>query len=103
MIVAAAGRQDGKGAFDLYVSYNNKGAWTRPENLGDTINSSGWDFSPKISPDGKYLFFTSNRGFADKPLERRLTYEELIAHLHRSGNGLRDIYQVDINALKLKR
>ena len=103
MIIAAAGRQDSRGAFDLYVSYNNKGAWTKPENLGDTINSSAWDFSPKISPDGKYFFFTSNRGFADKPLERRLTYKELVTHLHRAGNGLRDIYQVDINMLKLKQ
>lgn len=103
MIVAAAGRQDSKGAFDLYVSYNNKGVWTRPENLGDAINSSGWDFSPKISPDGKYFFFTSSRGFADKPLERRLTYKELIGNLRSPGNGLRDIYQVDVNALNLKR
>jgi Tol biopolymer transport system component len=103
MIFAAAGRADSKGAFDLYISYNTKGGWTKPENLGDTINSSGWDFSPKISPDGKYFFFTSNRGFADKPLEKKLTYEELIARLHNSHNGLRDIYQVEISALKLKR
>ena len=103
MVFAAAGRADGKGAFDLYISYNNKGVWTKPENLGDPINSSGWDFSPKISPDGKYFFFTSNRGFADKPLERRLTYKELIGRLHNSQNGLRDIYQVEISALKLKR
>jgi len=103
MVFAAAGRVEGKGAFDLYISYNTNGVWTKPENLGDPINSSGWDFSPKISPDGKYFFFTSNRGFADRPLEKRLTYEELIARLHNSHNGLRDIYQVEIGALKLRR
>jgi Tol biopolymer transport system component len=103
MIVAAAGRPDSLGAFDLYVSYKRNGAWTRLENLGDGINSRGWDFSPKISPDGKYFFFTSNRGFADEPLEKRLTYKELMAHLHSPRNGLRDIYQVDTSALKLQR
>ena len=103
VIIATASRQDSKGAFDLYVSYTDKGVWSKSENLGAMINSSGWDFSPKISPDGKYFFFTSNRGFADKPLERRLTYKELIARLHGPGNGLRDIYQVDIEALKLKQ
>ena len=103
MIVAAAGRPDSLGAFDLYVSYKRNGAWTRLENLGDGINSRGWDFSPKISPDGKYFFFTSNRGFADEPLEKRLTYKELMAYLHSPRNGLRDIYQVDTSALKLQR
>jgi Tol biopolymer transport system component len=103
MILAAAGRTDSRGAFDLYVSYNSNGVWTKPENLGDTINSGGWDFSTKISPDGKYFFFTSNRGFADTPLEKRLTYDELISRLRSPHNGLRDIYQIDIDVLKLKR
>ena len=67
MIFAAAGRAGGQGAFDLYVSHNRDGVWTKAENLGEKINSSAWDFSPKISPDGKYFFFTSNRGFADQP------------------------------------
>lgn len=103
MIFAAAGRADGHGAFDLYVSYKRDGAWTKAENLGAKINSSAWDFSPKISPDGKYFFFTSNRGFADKPLEKRLSYQELISKLRRPFNGLRDIYQVDVAVLKLSR
>lgn len=103
MIFAAAGRPDGKGAFDLYVSYQKNGQWTKAENLGDKINSSAWDFSPKISPDGKYFFFTSNRNFADRPLANRLSYKELVAKLRGPRNGLRDIYQVDMSALKLTR
>jgi hypothetical protein len=64
-------------------------------------NSAAWDFSPKVSPDGTWFFFTSNRGFADKPLEKRLTYKELLQKLHSPGNGLRDIYKIDISALNL--
>ncbi len=66
VIFAAAGRPDSKGALDLYISHQKDGKWSKPENLGEPINSSGWDFSPKISPDGKYFLFASNRGFADK-------------------------------------
>ena len=28
--------------------------------MGKAINSSGFDFYPMLSPDGKYLFFTRN-------------------------------------------
>ena len=103
IIFAAAGRPGGKGAFDLYVSYNRNGVWTKSESLGDKINSSAWDFSPKVSPDGKYFFFTSNRSFDEKPLEKPLGYKELMTKLHSPRNGLRDIYQMDISALKLAR
>jgi Tol biopolymer transport system component len=101
LIFAAIGLPDSKGIYDLYISFRRDGAWTKPRNLGDKINSVGWDFSPKVSPDGKWCFFTSNRCFADKPLEKRLTYNELLKKLHSPGNGLRDIYKIDIRALKL--
>lgn len=102
MIFASDGHADTRGAYDLYVSYHCEGKWSKPINLGDSINSAGWDFSPRISPDGRYLFFTSNRGFADRPLDRPLTYEELMEKLRAPGNGLRDIYQVDVSALDLR-
>jgi Tol biopolymer transport system component len=72
IIFAGTGLPESRGAYDLYISFRRDNAWTKPRNLGDTINSVGWDFSPKVSPDGKWFFFTSNRGFADKPLEKRL-------------------------------
>jgi Tol biopolymer transport system component len=103
MILSSKGRADSRGAYDLYVSYQRDDRWTEPRNLGDSINSDGWEFGARISPDGKYLFFTSNRGVLDKPLPRRLDYRELSDALRRPGNGLRDIYQVDVSALGLER
>lgn len=102
MIFASSGRPDSLGAYDLYVTYNCNGRWTAPRNLGEPINSVAWDFSPRLSPDGRYLFFTSNRGFGDRTPERRLDYEELLKTLRAPGNGLRDIYQVDLSALDLQ-
>ncbi len=101
VIFMAGGRADGRGGFDLYISYNRNGAWTKPGNLGDKINSSGNEYSPTISPDGKYLFWTSTRGFADKPLEKRLNYQELMNRLRSPRNGLGDIYQIDIGVLSI--
>lgn len=99
LIFMAGGRPDGRGGFDLYISYNRNGAWTKPVNLGDKINSSGNEYSPTISPDGKYFFWTSTRGFADRPLEKRLNYQELMDRLRSPRNGLGDIYQIDMDVL----
>jgi Tol biopolymer transport system component len=103
LIFMAGGRPDGRGGFDLYVSYNRNGAWTKPANLGDKVNSSGNEYSPTISRDGKYFFWTSTRGFADKPLEKQLRYQELMNRLQSAGNGLGDIYYVDLTMLNLTR
>jgi len=102
ILFSSKGRKDTHGSYDLYVSYNHNGQWSEPQNLGDSINSKGWEFGAKISPDGRYLFFTSNRGFTDEPLQQRLNFKELSEKLHNPGNGLRDIYQIDISALHLK-
>lgn len=101
LILMAGGRADGRGGFDLYISHNHNGTWTKPLNLGDKINSSGNEYSPTISPDGKYFFWTSPRGFADKPLEKRQTYQELMNRLRSPRNGLGDIYQIDLSVLRV--
>ena len=49
------------GLNDLYVSYSQKeGGWVKPKNMGKMINSFP-SMSAYVSPDGKYLFFTSMR------------------------------------------
>ncbi|HEV2911863.1 MAG TPA: hypothetical protein VGX92_00985 [Pyrinomonadaceae bacterium] len=103
LIFMCGGRADSRGGFDLYISHNRGGVWSTPLNLGDKINSSGNELSPKISPDGQYFFWTSTRGFADVPLEKALTYAELSARLRAARNGLGDIYQIDIGELKIGR
>ncbi len=53
------GSLDGSG--DLYVSFRNNSddTWSEPVNLGEPINTPGQESSPGVSPDGKYLFYTS--------------------------------------------
>ncbi|UCC44921.1 MAG: PD40 domain-containing protein [Candidatus Zixiibacteriota bacterium] len=51
---------------DMHISYNMpNGKWTTPQTLGDDINSESLDLCPRISPNGKYLFFVSRRNGPD--------------------------------------
>ena len=45
---------------EIYVSFNGGGAWAEPRNLGEIINV-GQTTCPYVTPDGKYLFFISER------------------------------------------
>lgn len=103
LIFMCGGRADGRGGFDLYLSYNRNGEWSKPENLGDKINSAGNEYSPTISPDGKYFFWGSTRGFANTHFTKRQSYQELMTKLRGPGNGLGDIYQIDLAELKIKQ
>jgi Tol biopolymer transport system component len=49
------------GSHDLYICFENNGEWSLPINMGPEINSSAMERFPRVSPDGKYLFFASNR------------------------------------------
>jgi Tol biopolymer transport system component len=102
LIFMAAGRPDGRaGSADFFISYRRNGTWTKAQNLGEPINSNATEYAPKISPDGKYFFFASTRG--RKAPQQRLSYPDLLAWLRGPRNGLGDIYQVDVGALRLAR
>jgi hypothetical protein len=62
IIVNCVDRSDGLGSGDLYISFKQKnGEWAPLKNMGAPINSPYSDYCPMLSPDGKYLFFTSGR------------------------------------------
>lgn len=53
-----AKRDGGYGDSDIYISFRAKdGSWGVAINLGDKINTSGWDAAASVTPDGKYIFF----------------------------------------------
>ncbi|MBN2431635.1 MAG: PD40 domain-containing protein [Acidobacteria bacterium] len=52
----------GRGDDDLYVTFRRgDGSWGKPVHLGGEINSDQSENRPTVTPDGKYLFFTSTR------------------------------------------
>jgi Tol biopolymer transport system component len=57
----ASDRPGGSGSVDLWVCHQQEnGKWTKPANLGDTVNTSGNEMSPFIHPDGRTLYLASN-------------------------------------------
>ncbi|MBN2134485.1 MAG: PD40 domain-containing protein [Acidobacteria bacterium] len=53
-------KPEGLGKDDLYVTFRKSdGTWTKPHHMGDQINSEGSENRPYVTPDGKYLFYTS--------------------------------------------
>ena len=99
LVFAARNRGDAVGAYDVYVAKRSGERWQTPRHPGPPINSTGWDFAPRLSPDGKIFIFTSNRGFGSHGLDRALTFDQLERRLRSPGNGLRDIYYVSADVL----
>lgn len=59
---------DSRGSEDLYFTIKDiAGAWSKPRNLGATVNTSGYEISPFLSADKKRLYFASNghKGMGD--------------------------------------
>ena len=52
-----AARPDGKGGSDLYTAKLVDGIYTKPENLGDSLNSPADEVAPFIAPDESYILF----------------------------------------------
>jgi len=98
LVFMAIGRRDGLGAGDLYASRFVGNAWTPARNLGPPINSPALEISPNVTPDRKYFFFSSSRQIAVKP-EAPRTYQQLLAGLQGPGNGLGDLYRLDLSVV----
>jgi outer membrane protein OmpA-like peptidoglycan-associated protein/tetratricopeptide (TPR) repeat protein len=53
--------EQGYGRYDIYKSIKSGNHWSTAKNLGRNVNTDYWDSAPSISPDGKALYFSSNR------------------------------------------
>ncbi len=71
-------RAGGRGKRDIWMSKrDSQDRWTRPVNLGPTINTEQEEYSPFIHANGKNLFFSSNG---------------------HQGYGKLDLFRSDLNA-----
>ncbi|MBF90250.1 MAG: hypothetical protein CMP75_00585 [Flavobacteriales bacterium] len=61
LFFTACDREDGFGRCDIYVSFLGVQGWSPAQNIGPSVNSPNWESQPSISPDGKELYFVSNR------------------------------------------
>lgn len=79
VLVFYSNKPGGYGRGDLYVSYNNMGRWSAPENLGPAVNTADDEITPLISPDGHHLYFS--RIHSDSSTTQRNIY---VIELHHT-------------------
>jgi Tol biopolymer transport system component len=103
LILTITGRADEAGRGDLYIAERRNDRWSAPRRLPDGINSPALEFCPSLSPDGRTFYFTSTRGFASGVGQRPKDYSELTARLRGVRNGLGNIYQVPMTAVRTPR
>ena len=96
LIVPMEGRPDGRGGVDYYVVFRNPDdTWRDPVNLGEAVNTPGsGEYSPYVSPDGRYFFFMSSR-VPDAARPQALSAAFFRDLLQRPQNGNADIYWVN--------
>lgn len=62
LVFTSCSRPDSYGDCDLYISFRTGNEWSKPKNMGTTVNSKAWDSQPSLSADGRTLYFSSMRG-----------------------------------------
>lgn len=58
-----------KGRVDLFITFNRDGHWSPPEDMGEDLDPVGDVNQPRISPDGKTLYYTTASTFCDPAVE----------------------------------
>lgn len=51
----------GSSSYEVMFSVFDENQWSLPQNTGKSVNSAGNDYDPVLSPDGKFLVFSSSR------------------------------------------
>ena len=87
---------------DLYVSTNRNGTWTPARHLKHNINSVADEGAPSLTPDGKYLFFTSERSPFYSLAPRRMSSDEIERTMHATLNGHGNLFLISRDALDLE-
>ncbi len=59
-------RPGGLGGYDLWLTRRDGEKWSLPENLGPAVNSEFNEFGAAVSPDAKWLYYSSNRPRPDE-------------------------------------
>ena len=103
LIVPVYGRDDSFGSSDYYITFRDSADnWSELINLGEKVNSPFAEYTPSLSPDGKYFFFQQNSSpvkFYDEPV----TYEEIQKIHNQSQNTNTDIYWIKADFIETLR
>lgn len=61
LIFTSVDRKDSKGSGDLYYALRNEdGTWAPAKNMGTRFNTDSYEYCSYLTPDGRYLFYSSD-------------------------------------------
>ncbi len=95
-IVFGSGRAPADKSIDLFICFQDNGIWGTPIHLGSVVNSPGSDAEARLSPDGKTLYFTSDRVEQVHFPELTSTRQDDLRKMTGWNNSLYNIWFVSI-------
>lgn len=98
LVFSAKGRADSVGAYDLYLSRRRGAVWRRARLLGGGVSTQWRDFNQSVSPDGRWLYFSSTRPHTGA-IGVRFDSPRNDSTVAGIGNGKGDIYRVALRPL----
>jgi Tol biopolymer transport system component len=101
LIFSAKERSDSTGRYDLYLSRRAGGSWQAPQPLPG-VNTRWHEFNQSVSPDGRWLYFSSTRPHSG-PVGERFDTPRNEASIAGIGNGKGDMYRISMEDLGLVR
>lgn len=105
LILCTPRREDSRGGTDYYVVFRSgDDVWSEPVNLGDAVNTpADGEYSPYVSPDGKYFFFMSTRPLPEGEIPDTLTRDFLLRFRAEPGSGNAAVYWIDARFIEKLR
>jgi len=100
-ILFVSDRPRGYGGGDIYLCVKDEDSrWGKPINLGVKVNTNDYEYFPRLSYDGKFLFFTrlvpnEEYFYQDKAPDTRDPFEYI--YLPDGGRGL--VYWIAVDSL----
>lgn len=99
ILFTSYGRKDDSGGGDLYISIKDQnGNWKASQNLKQ-LNSKQLDYCPFVSPDGKSLFFTSDRHQLPISFSSQTDYQTIYQLKDQPLNGNGNLYWVSFQLI----
>ena len=100
-LLYGASGPDGDG---LYVSFRDQdGSWGNAINMSKHFELPSDANCPSVTPDGRFLFFSSFKKLGKDYSEEPITYDEKLRILEEPGNGSADIYWVSTSIIEALR
>jgi Tol biopolymer transport system component len=101
IIFSSYKRKDDLGRGDMYFALLKEGKWQPAVHFENGINSTTLDYSPFVSPDHRFFFFTSKKQTIKFPFSQAKSAKEIRKELNSPGNAFEDIYIMNFRPIEV--